>query len=91
MTARYWPLGAVSCRPEVLGAVEEPLHGRVDRGGERQVGDRAVVDDVHVDDRRGAEVPRRRRRGLSARCGATRERVAVRHGEHDARRRRQLR
>ena len=51
-TARYCPVG----RPAVAGLVEHPLHRRIHRGGERQLGDLPVVDHVHVDDRRRAQV-----------------------------------
>ena len=70
-------------QPGRVGAVEEPLHRRVDRSGERQVGDLAVVDDVDVHDRCRAEAGARPR---PASCGERRgggERLAVRHGEHD--------
>ena len=65
-----------------VGAVEEPLHRRADGGGERQVGDPAVVHDVDVDDRRLPSAARRRRRRVGE-CRGERERVARRHGQHD--------
>ncbi len=63
------------------GAVEDPLHGAADRGEERELEHAAVVDDVQVHDRRGAE-PRQ----LPAVDGAGRQqagRVVVRDGQHD--------
>ena len=43
-------------QPGRPGPVEHPLHRRVHRGRERQPGHPPVVDDVHVDDRRRAQL-----------------------------------
>ena len=64
------------------GPVEDELHRRVDRRSDLVVGDLAVVDDVHVDDRRAPETLER----LRVDAPAAREQLGgllVRDGEDD--------